>query len=71
MGSIIMDLSVIEEYGMLAAGAVLTPKKIVKSRQIWAGNPAKYFRDLTQEEIDYIVISANNYSKLASEYKNN
>lgn len=69
MGSLIMDLAVVEEYGMLAAGAVLTPGKIIKSGQIWAGNPAKYFRDLTQKEKDYIKISADNYYKLAVEYK--
>jgi carbonic anhydrase/acetyltransferase-like protein (isoleucine patch superfamily) len=69
MGSILMDLSIVEKYGMLAAGAVLTPGKIVKSGQIWAGNPAKYFRDMTQIERDYIKISADNYAKLAKEYK--
>ncbi|MBL6665102.1 MAG: gamma carbonic anhydrase family protein [Rickettsiales bacterium] len=69
MKSVIMDLALVEEYGMLAAGAVLTPGKVVKSGQIWAGNPAKYFRDLTQAEKDYIVVSANNYAELAREYK--
>ncbi len=69
MGSVIMDLAVVEEYGMLAAGAVLTPKKIVKSGQIWAGNPAKYFRDMNEEERKYIKISADNYAELAREYK--
>ncbi len=68
MGSIVMDLARVEEFGMLAAGAVLTPKKVVKSGQIWAGNPAKYFRDMTKEEMDYIKISANNYAELAAEY---
>ena len=69
MGSIMMDLAKVESYGMLAAGAVLTPGKIVKSGQIWAGNPAKYFRDLTEAERNYIKISAENYMDLAREYK--
>lgn len=69
MGSIVMDLARIEQYGMLAAGAVLTPGRVVKSGQIWAGNPAKYFRDMTQAEKDYIRISADNYAELANEYK--
>jgi carbonic anhydrase/acetyltransferase-like protein (isoleucine patch superfamily) len=54
---------------MLAAGAVLTPKKIVKSGEIWAGNPAKFFRQMTQIEKDYIKISAQNYIELANEYR--
>jgi len=70
MGCIVMDLARVESNGMLAAGAVLTPGKVVKSGQIWAGNPAKYFRDLKQEEIDYIKISADNYASLAEEYCN-
>lgn len=69
MGSIIMDLARVEQYGMLAAGAVLTPGKIIKSGQIWAGNPAKYFRDMTEAEKNYIKISADNYAELALEYK--
>lgn len=69
MGAIVMDLAIVEEHSMLAAGAVLTPKKVAKSGQIWAGNPAKYFRDMTQEEKDYIKISADNYAILAKEYK--
>lgn len=69
MGAIIMDLAKIEEFAMVAAGAVVTPGKIVKSGQIWAGNPAKYFRDLTKEEKEYIKISAENYWQLAQEYK--
>lgn len=71
MGSIIMDLARVEKFGMLAAGAVLTPGKIVKSGQIWAGNPAKYFRDMTEAEKNYIKISADNYAELAREYKSN
>jgi carbonic anhydrase/acetyltransferase-like protein (isoleucine patch superfamily) len=53
---------------MIAAGAVITSGKIVKSGQIWAGNPGKYLRDLTQKEKDYIKISAENYWELAQEY---
>ncbi|MFT6077254.1 MAG: carbonic anhydrase/acetyltransferase-like protein (isoleucine patch superfamily) [Myxococcota bacterium] len=69
MGAIVMDLSKVEKYGMLAAGAVLTPGKVIKSGQIWAGNPAKYFRDLTKIESDYINTSADNYVELMKEYK--
>ncbi len=69
MGSIIMDLARVEQYGMLAAGAVLTPGKVIKSGQIWTGNPARYFRDMTQAEKDYIKVSADNYAELAREYK--
>lgn len=69
MGAIVMDLARVEQFGMLAAGAVLTPGRVVKSGQIWAGNPAKYFRDMSEAEKNYIKISADNYAELAAEYK--
>ncbi|MDX2083045.1 MAG: gamma carbonic anhydrase family protein [Rickettsiales bacterium] len=68
MGSIVMDLARVEKFAMLAAGAVLTPGRVIKSGQIWAGNPAKYFRDMTEAEKNYIKISADNYADLAREY---
>jgi carbonic anhydrase/acetyltransferase-like protein (isoleucine patch superfamily) len=53
---------------MLAAGAMLTPGKVVPSGQLWAGRPAKYMRDLTQEELDYITWSAKHYVELSKGY---
>lgn len=70
MGSILMDLSVMEEGSMLAAGSVLTPKTIVKSGELWGGVPARKMRDLKPEEVAYIQTSADNYYTLAMEYKN-
>lgn len=69
MGSVLMDLSIVETHGMLAAGSVLSPRKVVKSGELWAGVPAKFFRKLTEEEIAYIATSAENYALLAKEYK--
>jgi carbonic anhydrase/acetyltransferase-like protein (isoleucine patch superfamily) len=51
LGSIVMDACVIESDAMLAAGAMLTPGKRIPSRQLWAGRPAKYVRDLSPEEL--------------------
>lgn len=68
MGAIIMDDVIVESGAMVAAGALVTPNKIVKKGQIWAGNPAKYFRDLTEQEAAFIKISENNYVKHVEEY---
>ncbi len=68
MGSLIMDEAYIETDGMLAAGAMLTPGKRIKSGELWAGRPAKYWRPLTKEEIDFFPISADNYAKHVDEY---
>jgi carbonic anhydrase/acetyltransferase-like protein (isoleucine patch superfamily) len=69
MGAIMLDESVVEDEAMLAAGALLTPKKRVPSGQLWAGNPAKYMRDLTPEEIAFFRQSAENYVRLSAEYR--
>ncbi len=68
MGAIIMDNSIIETGAMVAAGSLVTPNKLIRKGEIWAGNPAKFFRNLTEEEANFIMISANNYLKHAEEY---
>ncbi len=69
MHATVMDGAVVEKGGMVAAGALVTPNKRVPAGQIWGGNPAKFLRDMKQEEKDYIAKSADNYVKLANEYK--
>lgn len=69
MGAIILDQAVMEEGSMLAAGAVLTPRKIVPSGQLWGGSPARYMRDLNEGEVKFLRISADNYVRLAQEYR--
>ena len=40
---------------MLAAGAMLTPGKVIASRQMWLGRPAAYVRDLTDAALETCV----------------
>ncbi|MGE3714856.1 MAG: gamma carbonic anhydrase family protein [Alphaproteobacteria bacterium] len=68
MRATIMDGAVVESGGWVAAGALVTPGKRVLAGQIWAGNPARYFRDLTPEETAFIPVSAEHYVKHAREY---
>ena len=51
LGAIVMDGCRIESDGMLAAGAMLTPGKVIASRQLWGGRPAAYMRDLTDDAL--------------------
>jgi carbonic anhydrase/acetyltransferase-like protein (isoleucine patch superfamily) len=69
MQACVMDQAVVEDEAMVAAGALVTPGKRVLKHQLWAGRPAKYVRDMTEEEIAYLKISADNYAELAREYK--
>ena len=51
MGSIVMDGSIIETDGMLAAGSLLTARKHIPAGELWAGRPARKMRDLSADEI--------------------
>lgn len=69
MHSTIMDKAVIEPYAFIAAGSLITPGKIVKSRELWAGSPAKFVRKVTEEEVAFMQDNIQNYIDLAKEYK--
>lgn len=68
MGSVVSDGSVVEKHAILEAGSVLTPGKKVPTRQVWAGNPAKYVREATDDEIAAIVSSADRFSELGQKH---
>jgi carbonic anhydrase/acetyltransferase-like protein (isoleucine patch superfamily) len=50
MGATVLDAAVIEEFGVLAAGALLTPGKRIGRYELWQGSPARLARVLTPEE---------------------
>jgi carbonic anhydrase/acetyltransferase-like protein (isoleucine patch superfamily) len=69
MGATLMDFAVVESGAFVAAGALVTPKKQVKTGEVWAGNPAKLLRPVSAEEAAFIPVSAQNYVELSQEYK--
>lgn len=71
MGAIVMSGAVIESDGMLAAGAMLTGGKTVLSGQLWSGRPAKYARDLTEEEITGLREGCAHYQRNARHFQEN
>ncbi|MEM7570434.1 MAG: gamma carbonic anhydrase family protein [Pseudomonadota bacterium] len=69
LGAIVMDGCVVEEDGMLAAGAMLTPGKTVGKGELWGGRPAKLMRTLTNEQIEKNRKAAPGYAALAQVYR--
>jgi len=69
MQALVMDKAVIEEYGFVAAGSLVSPSKIVRKKELWAGRPAKFIRMVTYEELDFMKDNIQNYIALAAEYK--
>mmetsp|Transcript_20004 Transcript_20004/g.24495 ORF Transcript_20004/g.24495 Transcript_20004/m.24495 type:complete len:318 (-) Transcript_20004:21-974(-) len=65
MGSIINDNVHIKSNSFIGAGAVISKGTTVPSGELWLGNPARKFRDLTDEEIEKIGYQAEEYAKLS------
>lgn len=65
MGATMLDGSVVKTGGMLAAGAFLSQKKIVPAGELWAGMPAKKFRDLRPGEDKMALGGAHHYMEEA------
>jgi len=61
LGSIVMDGCRIESGGMLAAGAMLTPGKVICSRQMWMGRPAVFTRDLNDQQVADLQYGVQGY----------
>lgn len=68
MGAIILDRAIINKNTMVAAGSVVPEGKEYPEGVLLMGSPAKVRRELTQEEIDFFQISADNYVRLKNEY---
>ena len=50
MGATVQRGATVESFAVVSAGSVVLAGETVPSGQIWAGSPARYLRDLTQEE---------------------
>ncbi len=71
MGAKVIDYSVVKSNAMVGAGSLIPPKKVINSGELWVGVPAKFHRLLSEEEINHIKTSEQNYKILAFEYLDN
>jgi gamma-carbonic anhydrase len=65
LGAIVMDGCEIEGGAMLAAGALLAPGRRIPAGQLWAGRPAKYVRDLSEDDLAGMREGVAHYVALA------
>ncbi|XP_024025085.1 gamma carbonic anhydrase 1, mitochondrial isoform X2 [Morus notabilis] len=65
MGATLLDGVVVEKNAMVAAGALVRQNTRIPFGEVWGGNPAKFLRKLTEEEMAFVSQSATNYSNLA------
>ncbi len=68
MKATLLDDVVVETGAMVAAGAVVTMGKRVKRGELWAGNPAKMIREITERDLLSFKGSVLHYVELAKAY---
>jgi carbonic anhydrase/acetyltransferase-like protein (isoleucine patch superfamily) len=68
MGSIVLDDVFVEEFVLVGAGSVVTPRSRLITKSLYVGNPARRMRDLKESEIETIKRSASHYVKVKDHY---
>ena len=69
LGAIAMNSSVIASDSMLGAGAMLTERKVMGERELWAGRPAKLMRELPDAAIMGMKMGVAHYAHNAKDHK--
>jgi carbonic anhydrase/acetyltransferase-like protein (isoleucine patch superfamily) len=65
LSATVMNGAVIEGDAMLAAGAMLTQGKRIEARQLWAGSPARFVRELDDAAIMGMRVGVAHYVRNA------
>jgi carbonic anhydrase/acetyltransferase-like protein (isoleucine patch superfamily) len=68
MGSVLLDAVHAEEFVMVGAGSVVTPRTRLTTMGLYVGNPARRIRELKESEIETIKHSAKHYVKVKDNY---
>ena len=68
MGSIVMDKAIVQKHVLVAAGSLVPEGKVLQSGYLYVGSPVKQIRALTADEINFFMVSANNYIALKNQY---
>lgn len=71
MGATLLDGSVIEPFGLVAAGALVPPGFVVKSGWLALGSPAKLVREIKNEEREMIARTWQGYVRNAQHHRQN
>ena len=69
MKASVLDGARMESHSMLAAGALLSPRKVLPAGQLWAGTPARFLRDLTAADRAEFGTRAGQYVTLGQEFR--
>ncbi|MGL5977890.1 MAG: gamma carbonic anhydrase family protein [Erysipelotrichaceae bacterium] len=69
MRATVLGNVVVEAGAMIGANALVTSGKCVGIRELWLGSPAKFQKQVSDEQYAHIVENASSYVSLARAYK--
>jgi len=69
MGAIVMDHAIVNEFVIIAAGAVVLENTICESGFLYAGMPAKRIKPLTEEQLAMLKQLPKNYIMYSGWFK--
>ena len=68
-GVVVQEGAVVEKNCILAAGSIVQSGTLVPQGQFWAGNPAKFVREVSDEEMGKFEKNAEAVANLAIEHQ--
>ena len=71
MGSILAENCIVKKNAFVAANSYVKKNTTIPTGQIYAGNPAKFFREVTQQEKKFFNLGQKIYENLTREYIKN
>ncbi len=69
-GSVIGEGCKIEKGAVIAPNSLVPPGKLIPGRQLWAGNPVKFVRELSEEDLYSYYVQSFNTWNLAQSHLN-
>lgn len=69
MGATVLDGAVVEEGGLLGARGLLGPGKRIGRQELWAGTPARFVRNMSDEERAEWGTIGPRYVELSQRYR--
>ena len=69
IGAVILNKAKIGKNCIIGANSLITERKEFPDNSLIMGSPAKVIRQLTEEEIEVLALSAHHYSEKAKIYK--
>ncbi|MBI2131327.1 MAG: gamma carbonic anhydrase family protein, partial [Candidatus Tectomicrobia bacterium] len=69
MGAIVLNNVIVGAGAVVGAGSVVPEGKVIAPGTLWMGTPAKYVRDLREDERERFRMAAVHYSELKGRYR--